>query len=48
MSFRAIVTYCIKSHRIGYYATRQNMLRNGASLQDVHKMLAMRLRILGA
>lgn len=48
MSFKTIVSYCIKCQRQGYYATRQQMLKNGASLADVHKMLAMRLRILGA
>lgn len=48
MSFRSLVRFAIKSHRIGWYATRQQMIKQGASLIDVHKVLAMRLRILGA
>lgn len=48
MPFRSLVRYCIKSHRIGWYATRQQMIKQGASLADIHKVLAMRLRILGA
>ena len=48
MEFRALVKYTIQCHRIGYYATRQAMLKRGASLEDVAKVLTMRLRILGA
>ena len=48
MPFRSLVLYCIKSHRIGWYATRQMMIKQGATLNDIHKVLAMRLRILGA
>lgn len=48
MPFRTLVRYAIKCHRIGYYATRQQMLKNGASLHDVAWVLAARLRILGA
>lgn len=48
MPFRSLVRYCINSHRIGWYATRQQMLKHGASLHEIHQVLAMRLRILGA
>ena len=48
MSFRSLVRFCIKSHSIGWYATRQQMIKQGASLSEVHQVLAMRLRILGA
>ena len=46
MAFRDLVKYAIKINRIGYYATRQQMIKSGASLNDVHKVLVMRLRIL--
>lgn len=48
MPFRKIVFYTIKCHSGGYYAVRQNMLANGASLHDVATVLVNRLRILGA
>lgn len=48
MPFKSLVVYCSKIQRQGWYATRQQMLRQGADLHDVAKVLAMRLRILGA
>lgn len=48
MSFRSLVRFAIKSHRIDWCVTRQQMIKQGASLGDVHKVLSMRLRILGA
>jgi hypothetical protein len=47
MNFVDIVRATIKMNRIGYYAARQEMLKNGATLKDVHKALVFRLRILG-
>lgn len=46
LNFKQLITYMMKCNRIGYYASRQNMLRNGASQHDVAKMLAFRLRYL--
>lgn len=46
LSFKQIITYMMKCDRIGYYASRQSMLKNGATQYDVAKMLALRLRYL--
>lgn len=48
MPFISKVKACISIQRIGYYAARQSMLKSGFSLAEVHEVLAMRLRILGA
>ena len=47
MSFRSIVKFCVQCHLEGYLHTRQEMLDQGASLVEIHKLLAWRLRILG-
>lgn len=44
--FKQIITYMMKCNRIGYYASRQSMIKNGATQHDVAKMLAFRLRYL--
>lgn len=46
LSFKQIITYMMKCNRIGYYASRQSMIKNGATQHDVAKMLAFRLRYL--
>lgn len=48
MSYSLIMQYCIKCHSQGYYATRQQILKNGGTLYDVAKVLSLRLFILGA
>lgn len=48
MEFRSLVKYSIKMRQCGYYAIRQQMIKNGASLYDVAKVLSFQLRILGA
>lgn len=48
MSYSLIMQYCIKCHKQGYYATRQQMLKHGGTLHDIAKVLALRLFILGA
>lgn len=46
LSFKQIITYMMKCNRIGYYASRQSMIKYGATQYDVAKMLAFRLRYL--
>lgn len=42
------VQYSCKVRRIGWYATRQSILRHGGSLHDVAWVLVTTLRIQGA
>ena len=48
MPFKNLVRFALLINRYGYYTVRCMMLKQGASLQDIHKALAMRLRILGS
>lgn len=48
MEFRQLVKYSILVRRYGYYTVRCKMLKEGGSLQDVAKVLAWQLRILGS
>ena len=48
MSHLTRVQFALKVHRIGWYATRQSILRNGGSLHDVAWVLASVLTIQGA
>lgn len=46
MSFRNLIKYALNVNNIGWYATRQQMLKNGASMQDVAHVLVFRLNML--
>lgn len=48
LPFRQRVTFAIKVHRLGYYAVRQSILRNGGNLHDIAWVLASTLLIQGA
>ena len=48
MSHLSRVQYSCKVRRIGWYATRQSILRNGGSLHDVAWVLVSILTIQGA
>ena len=48
MSHLTRVRFAIKVHRIGWYATRQSILRHGGTLHDVAWVLVSTLRIQGA
>lgn len=48
MTFREQVKWAMKSRRIGWYATRQGMLKRGATMHDVAWVLVSVLRIQGA
>jgi len=48
LSFREQVKACMKIQRLGYYAVRCMILKQGGNLYDVSQVLAMRLRILSA
>lgn len=48
MSHLTRVRYALKVHRIGWYATRQSILRHGGTLHDVAWVLASVLTIQGA
>ncbi len=48
MSHLSRVRYALKVRRIGWYATRQSILRNGGSLHDVAWVLVSILTIQGA
>ena len=47
MPFRSLVAYALKCNQIGWFATRQQMLKNGASYKDLAHVLVFRLNILG-
>lgn len=47
MTFRKSVRFTLLAKKVGYYATRQHMLKPGHSLQDVALVLALRLRMIG-
>lgn len=42
-----LVKASIRVRRIGWYATRQNLLKKGATAHDIAKVLAWQLEILG-
>ena len=48
MSHLDRVRYALKVRRIGWYATRQSILKNGDSLHDVAWVLGSILTIQGA
>lgn len=48
LPFRQRVKIAIKVRRIGYYAARQHLLRQGGNLHDVAWLLTTTLRIQGA
>lgn len=48
MSHLTRVRYALKVRSIGWYATRQSILRNGGSLHDVAWVLVSTLIIQGA
>lgn len=48
MSHLSRVRYALKVHRIGWYATRQSILKNGGNLHDVAWVLVSILTIQGA
>lgn len=48
LPFRQRVKIALKVRRIGYYAARQHMLKQGGNLHDVAWMLTTLLRIQGA
>lgn len=46
MPFRSLVRYALNAKSIGWYATRQQMIKNGATMQDVAHVLVFRLNML--
>ncbi len=48
LGFRELVRYSTGVRRKGWFATRQQMIKEGGSLQDVARVLVWQLNILGA
>lgn len=47
MSFRSLIKFALRVNQIGWYATRQQMIKQGASMQDIAHVLVFRLNMLG-
>lgn len=45
--FRELVKFSIKARRVGWYATRQGILKAGGDLKDVVRVLCWQLEIQG-